>query len=81
MPRLNALGTYYVLAFFWNCFAVAVYSAAGLADSSLMIPSTVGSMLGAYIGSRLGRRKGHAFVRDLFMVLGGVLGLKMVLGL
>jgi uncharacterized membrane protein YfcA len=80
MPLLNALGSYYVLAFFWNCFAVAVYSAAGLADSSLMVPSTVGSVLGAYIGSRLGRRKGHAFVRALFMVLGGVLGVKMVLG-
>jgi uncharacterized membrane protein YfcA len=81
MPLLNALGSYYVLAFFWNCFAVSVYSAAGLADSSLMVPSTVGSILGAYIGSRIGRRKGHDLVRALFVLLGGVLGGKMALGL
>jgi len=81
MPLLDALGSYYVLAFFWNCFAVAVYCAAGLADSSLMVPSTAGSILGAYIGSRLGRRQGHALVRALFVVLGGALGVKMALGL
>jgi len=81
MPLLDALGSYYVLAFFWNCFAVAVYCAAGLADSSLMAPSTAGSILGAYIGSRIGRRKGHSLVRALFVILGGVLGLKMALGL
>ncbi|MDD5287393.1 MAG: sulfite exporter TauE/SafE family protein [Desulfuromonadaceae bacterium] len=81
MPLLDALGSYYVIAFFWNCFAVSIYCAAGLSDSSLMLPSTVGSILGAYIGSRIGRRKGESFVRALFIVLGGVLGAKMALGL
>lgn len=79
-PLLTALGYYYVLAFTWNCFAVAVYTAAGYADSRLMVPSTVGSMLGAYIGSRLGRRTGYGLVRALFLVLGGTLGLKLALG-
>ncbi len=80
MPLLGALGSYYVLAFFWNSFAVFVYSAAGFADSRLMVPSTAGSVLGAYLGSRIGRRKGHNLVRALFLVLGGALGLKLALG-
>jgi len=80
LTLLTALGSYYVLAFFWNSFAVAIYSAAGLADGSLMVPSTVGSMLGAYIGSRIGRRRGYDLVRLLFLIIGGTLGLKLALG-
>ncbi|KAB0665082.1 sulfite exporter TauE/SafE family protein [Oryzomonas japonica] len=79
-PLLTALGYYYVIAFFWNCFAVAVYAGAGFADRRLMIPSTAGSMLGAYLGSRVGRRTGYRLVRTLFLALGGVLGLKLALG-
>lgn len=77
---LTALGYYYVIAFTWNCFAVAVYTAAGYADSRLMLPSTAGSMLGAYLGSRLGRRRGYGLVRALFLAVGGVLGVKLALG-
>lgn len=79
-PLLTALGSYYVVAFFWNSFAVSVYSAAGFADGRLMIPSTAGSMLGAYLGSRIGRRKGQGFVRILFVALGGILGVKLAFG-
>lgn len=79
-PLLTALGSYYVIAFFWNSFAVCVYCAAGLADARLMVPSTAGSILGAYLGSRIGRRKGHGWVRGLFVLLGGALGAKLVLG-
>ena len=80
MPLLTGLGSYYVIAFFWNGFAVSIYSAAGFADSRLMVPSTAGSMLGAYIGSRIGRRKGYGLVRAMFLTLGGVLGAKLALG-
>jgi uncharacterized protein len=79
-PLLTALGYYYVLAFTWNCFAVAIYTSAGIADSRLMIPSTAGSVLGAFFGSRCGRRKGHGLVRIAFLLLGGVLGAKLALG-
>ena len=79
-PLLTALGYYYMIAFTWNCFAVTIYTSAGFADSRLMIPSTAGSMLGAYIGSRLGRSKGYGLVRTLFLILGGVLGMKLALG-
>jgi len=80
LPLLTALGYYYVIAFTWNCFAVSIYIAAGLGDSRLMIPSTAGSMLGAYFGSRIGRRKGYGLVRVLFLALGGMLGAKLALG-
>lgn len=81
MSLITALGSYYLLAFFWNGFAVAVYACAGLADASLMLPSTAGSVLGAYLGSRIGRRQGHSLVRAVFLILGGVLGFKLVLGI
>lgn len=80
LPLLTALGYYYVIAFTWNCFAVSIYIAAGLADSRLMVPSTAGSMLGAYFGSRIGRRKGYGLVRALFLTVGGALGVKLALG-
>jgi uncharacterized membrane protein YfcA len=80
MPLLTALGSYYVVAFFWNSFAVGLYCSAGLADARLMVPSTAGSVLGAYLGSRIGRSKGHRLVRALFLVLGGTLGLKLACG-
>lgn len=79
-PLLTSLGYYYVIAFTWNCFAVAIYTAAGFADGRLMVPSTAGSMLGAYFGSRMGRRQGHGLVRVLFLTVGGALGLKLALG-
>ena len=80
VPLLTALGYYYLISFFWNGFAVTIYCAAGFADSSLMVPSTAGSVLGAYIGSRIGRRKGYGLVRVLFLILGGALGVKLALG-
>lgn len=80
LSLLTALGCYYLLAFFWNTFAVVIYTAANLADLRLMLPSTLGSVLGAYLGSRIGRDKGHGFVRPMFLVLGGILGLKLLLG-
>ena len=79
-PLLTSLGYYYVSAFTWNCFAVAIYTSAGFADSRLMLPSTAGAMLGAYVGSRTGSRKGYPVVRTLFLALGGVLGMKLALG-
>ncbi|MEW6718944.1 MAG: sulfite exporter TauE/SafE family protein [Thermodesulfobacteriota bacterium] len=80
MPLLTALGSYYAIAFFLNSFAVAVYSAAGHADARLMVPSTAGSVMGAYVGSRIGRGKGFGLVRAMFLTVGGALGMKLALG-
>jgi hypothetical protein len=81
LPLLTSLGYYYVIAFTWNCFALSIYIASGLGNSRLMLPSTAGSMLGAWFGSRIGRRKGYGLVRALFLAVGGVLGVKLALGL
>ena len=80
LSLLTSLGYYYIVAFTWNCFAVSIYIASGLGNSRLMLPSTAGSMLGAYFGSRIGRRKGYGLVRVLFLTLGGILGMKLALG-
>lgn len=80
LSLLTSLGYYYIVAFTWNCFAVSIYIASGLGNSRLMLPSTAGSMLGAYFGSRIGRRKGYGLVRVLFLTLGGILGMKLAFG-
>ncbi|MEI6705207.1 MAG: sulfite exporter TauE/SafE family protein [Deltaproteobacteria bacterium] len=80
LSLLTALGYYYVIVFAWNCFAVSIYIVSGLGNIRLMLPSTVGSMLGAYFGSRIGRRKGYGLVRALFLTVGGILGVKLALG-
>jgi len=80
LSLVSALGYYYLLAFCWNSFAVCIYTKAGLSDARLMLPSTLGSVIGAYLGSRIGRGKGHRLVRPMFIVLGGTLGLKLALG-
>lgn len=78
---LTALGYYYIIAFAWDCFAASIYIGEGHGSLSLMLPSTLGSLAGAWIGSRIGRRRGAGFVRALFIALGGMLGLKLVFGL
>ena len=76
----TSLGYYYLIGFTWNCFAVTIFATAGFADSRLMVPSTAGSMLGAYFGSRIGRSKGHGLIRALFVTIGGILGMNLALG-
>lgn len=78
---IGALGHYYVLAFFWCALAAASYVGHGYADPALMIPAIIGSCSGGYLGSRFASRRGSGFVRDLFLVVGLVLGLKLLLGL
>jgi len=44
----------------------------GYFDLAIMAPAVVGSVAGAYIGSK--------FIKLLFVVVGGILGLKLLLG-
>ncbi len=74
---LHALGTYYMLAFFWCVLAAVIYLSHGLWLPSLMIPAAIGSLAGGYLGSRIGRTKGTKFVRKWFIALGLVLGLQL----
>lgn len=78
---LSALGHYYVLAFAWCALAAASYIGHGYYDMTVMVPATIGSCTGGYLGSRIASQRGAGFVRGLFVVVGGALALKLVLGL
>ncbi len=78
---LESLGYYYIVSCVWCIFAAAVYISNGNWDLKLMIPSTIGSFTGAAIGSRIGRKQGVGFVKTVSIIVGSVLGIKMILGL
>ncbi|HEV8357175.1 MAG TPA: sulfite exporter TauE/SafE family protein [Gemmatimonadales bacterium] len=78
---LSALGHYCVLAFAWCALAAGVYIGHGFHDLALMAPATAGSCAGGFLGSRIASARGAGFVRGLFALAGGALGLKLVLGL
>lgn len=77
---LGALGHYYILAFAWSGLAAVSYVSHGYHDVALMVPATIGASAGGYLGSRVASLKGTAFVRGLFVVVGGALGIKLLLG-
>lgn len=77
---VTALGYYYLISFTWDAFAASLYVIHGYGSLDLIIPSSIGSLAGAYLGSLIGRSKGSQFVKYLFVALGGVLGLKLAIG-
>lgn len=78
---LEALGYYYIISCVWCIFASVVYISNGHWDLKLMIPSVIGSFTGASIGSRIGRKQGVGFVKTVSIVVGSILGIKMIFGL
>lgn len=78
---LEALGYYYLVACVWCVFASVLYVSAGHYDLKLMLPAIVGSIGGASLGSRLGKKYGSKFVKTVFVLVGSVLGLKLLLGI
>lgn len=78
---IAALGHYYVLAFFWCALAAISYITHGHGDPGLTIPATLGACAGGYLGSRIASRRESRFVRVLFLIVGSLLGLKLVFGL
>lgn len=78
---INALGYYFASAFLWCVFAAGLLIQKGYYDWGIMVASILGSVLGAYLGSKLGKYKGNAFIKAVFVVVGGVLGVKLLLGL
>lgn len=76
---LEALGYYYVVASLWCTFAATIYISNGHWDLKLMIPSLVGSFIGGSIGSRIGRKQGAVFVKTISIIVGTVLGLKLII--
>jgi len=78
---IDGLGHYYAISFSWTVFAIILFMQKGYFDLAIMAPAVVGSVAGAYIGSKYARDKGNRFIKLLFVGVGGVLGLKLLLGL
>jgi uncharacterized membrane protein YfcA len=78
---IMALGCYYAVAFVWLVFSVGLFLGQGLFSWALFLPCVIGSVAGAYAGSRFARYKGNKFVKIVFVTVGGILGLKLLLGL
>ncbi len=57
-----------------------MYGSRGNWKLSLIIPSVIGAVCGAYLGSHIGAKKGTRFVKAMFVTIGGVLGLKLLIG-
>jgi len=77
----RALGYYFAIAFAWVVFAAGMLIYKGYFDLSLMLPAVLGGVLGAWYGSKLGRYKGNHFIKTMFVLVGAVLGVKLVLGM
>jgi uncharacterized protein len=78
---IDALGYYFSIAFFWVSFGSILLIKNGNFDLYFIIPSIIGSVFGAYLGSKFAKYKGNKFIKTLFVIIGGVLGLKLLLNL
>ena len=78
---IKALGYYYAISFPWTTFAAIGLISKGYFDWSYMVPAVAGSLVGGYLGSTYGRKKGNAYVRNVYIIVGLILGLKLLLQL
>jgi len=77
---IDALGHYFAVAFVWVVFAAWLLIAKGYFSWSVIIPMVIGSLIGGYVGSRYAKYKGNKFVKIMFVIFGGILGVKLLLG-
>jgi uncharacterized membrane protein YfcA len=78
---VNALGYYFSVAFPWVVFAAVLLISKGYFSWPIIIPTVLGSVLGGYIGSKFARFKGNKFIKGMFIIIGGILGIKLVFGI
>ena len=78
---IDSLGHYYLIVLPWSVFSAAFLISKGYFDVQLVILAILGSVVGSYVGSRYARYKGNKFIKTLFVIVGGILGLKLLLGL
>lgn len=77
---IDAMGYYYAVSFSW-CLATALFLAyRGYFDIALAVPAVLGSVIGGYLGSKLAVYKGNKFIKVVFVIIGGLLGLKLLIG-
>lgn len=75
----RALAHEYALAFVWCSLSAFFYWRAGWMDWGLVLPAAIGSTIGATVGSRFGRALSNVALRRLFLVAGGVMGMKLLI--
>jgi uncharacterized membrane protein YfcA len=78
---IDGLGHYYAISFVWALFSAVLLIQKGYVDLRVMPIAAAGAVLGAYIGSRYAKNKGNTFIKIVFVVVGGILGAKLLLGL
>jgi uncharacterized membrane protein YfcA len=78
---IDALGNYFSVAFPWVIFAAGLLIFKGNFSLSVMIPAVIGSVAGGWFGSKFARYKGNKFIKWMFVTIGGILGLKLLIGL
>ena len=78
---VTALGYYFVVSSLLLAATAIVLIAKGYYDIPAMCAATAGSVLGAYGGSKYARMKGNGFVKIMYVVVGWLLGLKLVMGI
>lgn len=78
---IDALGHYYAISFAWDAFGAGLLISKGYYNFNYMAVAVVGSVLGAYVGSSYSRYKGNKYIKTAFVIIGGILGLKLLLGL
>ena len=78
---IDALGSYYAIAFLWDILAVAFFLSKGYFSFEVMVTTVIGSLIGGYVGSRYAKYKGNKFIKIMFAIIGTILGVKLLLGL
>lgn len=78
---INSLGYYYSIVFPWQILAVIILFSKGYFELGIMMPVVIGSLIGGYFGSRYARYKGNGFIRIMFVLIGSILGIKLLIGL
>jgi hypothetical protein len=78
---VDALGYYFAIAFLWVLFAAILFFSRGYFNFNLTVPAVIGSVLGGYVGSKYAKYKGNRFIKLMFMIVGGILGIKLIIGI
>ena len=78
---IDSLGHYYLACFPWLVFGSYLFISKGYFDFWLMSFGIIGSLIGSYFGSKYARYKGNKFIKILLVIIGGILGLKLLFGL
>jgi len=78
---VDALGYYFSIAFPWCVFAAGLLIYKGNFSWAIMTPIVLGSLIGGQIGSRYAKYKGNKFIKLMFVIIGSILGIKLLVGI